>query len=350
MSCEKHPDKESVANCAVCGKSICEECLIKIAGKSYCKDCVNELVTESILKNHKKEKEETAEIPEEPKKESEELEELEPIETTNKPKFRSATNVSTILEEEGLIEETKPETPTTTEEISTGEYTETTETPKIDESSDEDLEAKYEKYLEDLYYDEPKKQETIETPQTITDEYTEEPKPTNTNIGITGEYTEEPQTITGEYNYPKEKEEDIIVPAHAQRQEDEGLSYEEIRSRILTETPEEKFRQDFEEQQRAYERELIEEPVAETAGYTAGSLYYDDIVNREPKEKKEKRKKDDGFTKGEIVLCIILIILIIIVMSYVIYLFTLSNDYPSYFDAVRVLFTNPAQLFENIVG
>ena len=49
MNCENHPDREAVANCAVCGKPICEECLIKIAGNTYCKDCINELVTESIV-------------------------------------------------------------------------------------------------------------------------------------------------------------------------------------------------------------------------------------------------------------------------------------------------------------
>ena len=349
MSCEKHPDKESVANCAVCGKSICEECLIEIAGNSYCKDCVNELVTESILKTNLNDKKETAEIKEEPV-------EKETEENLDKPKFRSATNVSNILEEEGLIEE-ETETPNNIAEgISTGEYNEepqTQETVEIDETPDEDLEAKYEKYLEDLYYDEPEKQETIETPkQTLTGEYIEEPQTQeyqtpNNDIEITGEYIEEPQTLHQE----KEDEEDIIIPAHAQKQDDDGLSYEEIRSRILTEDPaEKKFKQDFEEQQRAYERELKSNYLPQDSEYGDESLYYADIINRDAIEEEEEAKKGDGFTKGEIILSIILIILIIIVMSYVIYLFTLSNDYPSYFDAARVLFTNPAQLFENIIG
>ncbi len=33
MSCEKHPNRDSVANCQFCGKELCEDCTITIAGK-----------------------------------------------------------------------------------------------------------------------------------------------------------------------------------------------------------------------------------------------------------------------------------------------------------------------------
>lgn len=345
MNCEKHPDRESTENCAICGKSICEECLIEIAGNSYCKDCVNELVTESILKSNveNKAQEEPEPVEEEP--------------TLEKPKFRSASNVSDILEEEGIVEEEPAvEEPIAVEHtsdfggISTGEYIEdntvTEEPPQFVDEPDEDLEAKYEKYLEDLYHDEPKN----DTPEvTITGEYVEETPTENqtpdTNIGI-----------TGEYSYPQDEEEeeedDIIIPAHAQKKDDDaGLSYEEIRAKILTEQDADSFTNDFEQQEKEYEREIRNQYTPQNNESGDESLYYADIINQraiEP-EKEEPKNNGDGFTKGEIALSIILIILIIIVMTYVIYLFTLSNDYPSYFDAVRVLFTNPAQLFENIL-
>ncbi len=349
MNCEKHPDRESTANCAVCGKSICDDCLIEIAGNSYCKDCVNELVTESILKTTVENKTTDQETTE-PEHITETVEE-EP--TLEKPTFRSASNVSDILEEEGIVEEETVE-PIVVEHtsdfggISTGEYIEDTTTVteepvQVANEPDEDLEAKYEKYLEDLYHDEPKN----DTPEvTITGEYVEE-TPTeyqtpDTSIGITGEYT---------YPQEEEEEDDIIIPAHAQKKdEDEGLSYEEIRAKILTEQDADNYIDDFEQQQREYENEIRSQYTPQNNDFGDESLYYDDIINqREIEVEEEPKNTGDGFTKGEIALSIILIILIIIVMTYVIYLFTLSNDYPSYFDAVRVLFTNPAQLFENII-
>ena len=380
MSCENHPDKESIATCTICRKDICQDCLIEIAGKPYCKDCVNELVTESILEKTQPQKTEentpepTKEKEEKPveelKKEEEPVEELkkeeEPVEELkkeeepeklSKPKFRSASNVKNILEEEGIINEEN-----NAEEVNQEIEIEETITEKYDEENntnndpDEDLEAKYEKYLEDLYYDEPENQEqkTI-----INKEKTQQP---TENMGITGEYAKQTQQptenmgITGEYNYIEdiEKEEDIIVPAHAQKQGDEGLSYEEIRDKITEESPRNDFNSRFREQQKEYEREMRKQHFSENNNQKIenNSLYYEDLINnpRIDENKKDKKKNNDGFTKGEIALSIILIILILIVMSYVIYLFTLSNDYPSYFDAIRVLFTNPAQLFGNIIG
>lgn len=37
MECYYHPNKEGVNTCAICGKSVCEEC-VEIAGKMYCKE------------------------------------------------------------------------------------------------------------------------------------------------------------------------------------------------------------------------------------------------------------------------------------------------------------------------
>ena len=66
--------------------------------------------------------------------------------------------------------------------------------------------------------------------------------------------------------------------------------------------------------------------------------------------KSSRREEDEKFSVGEIILTIILIVLILIVIAYVIYLFTLSGDYPTFIDAVTVLFTDPSQLISNIFG
>lgn len=44
MECYYHPNRESTDNCAICGKSICKECGLEIAGKVYCKECLEKIV------------------------------------------------------------------------------------------------------------------------------------------------------------------------------------------------------------------------------------------------------------------------------------------------------------------
>ena len=48
MECYYHPERESTDVCAICGKSICKECGLEIAGKIYCKDCLEKIVGLSL--------------------------------------------------------------------------------------------------------------------------------------------------------------------------------------------------------------------------------------------------------------------------------------------------------------
>ncbi len=40
MKCVNHLEKDAVAICNYCGKSICSECFVEIKGEAYCKDCL----------------------------------------------------------------------------------------------------------------------------------------------------------------------------------------------------------------------------------------------------------------------------------------------------------------------
>ena len=40
MKCVNHLDKEAVAVCNHCGKSICSDCQVELKRESYCKDCL----------------------------------------------------------------------------------------------------------------------------------------------------------------------------------------------------------------------------------------------------------------------------------------------------------------------
>lgn len=58
MECYYHPNKEGVNTCAICGKSVCDECSLEIAGKMYCKECLEKIVGIG-LNNKTDEKKET---------------------------------------------------------------------------------------------------------------------------------------------------------------------------------------------------------------------------------------------------------------------------------------------------
>ena len=72
MECYYHPSVESTDVCAICGKSICKECGLEIAGKVYCKDCLEKIVGLSV-KNTPQEKP----VQEAPKPERQDPEEVQ---------------------------------------------------------------------------------------------------------------------------------------------------------------------------------------------------------------------------------------------------------------------------------
>ena len=72
MECYYHPSVEGTDVCAICGKSICKECGLEIAGKVYCKDCLEKIVGLSV-KNTPQEKP----VQEAPKPERQEPEEVQ---------------------------------------------------------------------------------------------------------------------------------------------------------------------------------------------------------------------------------------------------------------------------------
>ncbi|BAZ99137.1 B-box zinc finger protein [Methanothermobacter sp. EMTCatA1] len=53
MNCDKHPEREGVASCIICGRILCEECRLKLAGKNYCQSCADKLFQERSLETVK---------------------------------------------------------------------------------------------------------------------------------------------------------------------------------------------------------------------------------------------------------------------------------------------------------
>ena len=400
MECDNHPDKEAIATCSVCGKAVCQDCSMEIAGNIYCKDCVNEIVTKSILENAVKgpkndakqslAEETVEEKPVEtiaPVQTEEVIEPITPIQAEEKvvePIEKAPENFETDfeyeteyvetyeengaedsyyenpepipepepeyieqkrkLEEEALKSET-PIKPVHTGDIDEDYYQE----PMEKATPSNELEAKYERYLEDLYYDEEAPQEEI--PQRRErrerrprnprreeyDDYYEAPRRPRRPRNYVEEDMGEPR---GEYYInPRDEEyldDDLIVPSHS-RPRREAESYEELKRRI----------------ERNYEREQEQKKRGRFRRSKKSKKEYDD----ELESIQEMHRFDDDFggedgrlSITEIILAIILILLIILLILYVIYLFRLSGEYGTFFDALLGLVQNPNAFIANVLN
>ncbi len=206
------------------------------------------------------------------------------------------------------------------------------------------LEDKYEKYLDDLYFDDEeesqiplseqlaqdeeeygsltqrtyKPREPKEETRTQEDIYYEqqmmknEPYSTYDSFETADVNYSQPnqQNITGQY------QEETITRAPAPQQQDEGTLEDEIRRKI------------------AAEREAEIKPSRKSIHNTTPS--------------KPKREKEPlGIV--DIILTIILIIVILIVIFYILYLFLLSSYYPTFTDAIYGL-TDPQSLINHLMG
>ena len=63
-----------------------------------------------------------------------------------------------------------------------------------------------------------------------------------------------------------------------------------------------------------------------------------------------EEEESESLSITEIILAVILILLILMLILYVIYLFRLSGDYVSFFEALSGLVTNPGEFITNVMN
>ncbi|WP_405303588.1 hypothetical protein [Methanobrevibacter sp.] len=318
MACHYHPERESTDNCAICGKPICKECGLEIAGKIYCKDCLQKIVGLGI--------EETAEsAPVQDSVITEAKEQTQPEENIYKPQeevvyvqeepveqeyhkinedspYNIKSNIkSENLESSYLYEETIPAPQEPEEQLNANMaseedfiYPDHSYQPEPT-SARLDLEDKYEKYLDDLYFDEIPLEEQLAKDEEKFGSLTKKPQ--------------KPKKIPEQPEQPE-------PPAKPKRSE----TPEEMEARIRA--------------------ELLKEMGGETKAKDSTEK---SIHNLNYQEEKEPMGIVD------ILLTIILIIIIIIVIYYLIYLFILHNSYPTFMDALYGL-TNPQNVINNLLS
>ena len=391
MECHNHPDREAVANCAFCGKAVCPECSMEIGGNIYCKDCINEIITKSFGEKEAKEDIAPKEtMTKEPAEVFEPIEPITPIQAeereveaeTLKPEtdYEYETEYVETYEEDGAedsyyenpdpIPEPVPEyreqerklkpqaksTQPPIEPIHTGDIDEDYYyEPRPSEAPSNELEAKYERYLEDLYYDE---EEEVVPPELL-DEVEEVPPRSRAPKGKRrrkkqakkerAAYDEAPRQRPR--NYPREDdgeyyinprdeyEEDFIVPSHNRRRapQRDAESYEELKRRI---------ERNYELEQQSKKRGRFRRSKKSKYDYDD----YDELENIQEMHRYPVEEESEKLSIVEILLAIILIILIILLVLYVIYLFRLSGDYSGFIEALMGLVQNPGEFITNVMN
>ena len=328
MACHYHPERESTDVCAICGKPICKECGLEIAGKIYCKDCLQKIVGIGLENNTEPAEQPPVEEPvvEQPPVEniydtqeevvyaSEEpiTQEYQKISEDSPYNIKDNINYSGGLESSYLYENEKPqavqneaqyvaEEPVKAPQEEEFIYPDHSFEPEPT-SARVDLEDKYEKYLDDLYFDE---NEVPLEEQLAKDE-------------------EQFGSLTRKPYKPSE------TPAQDQKlAESRPETPEEMEERIRAEIMKE---------------QSIEPEIGKTVqkdkeikkdGESIHNLNYQD--EKEP------------MNVVDIILTIVLVVVILIVIYYLIYLFLLHSSYPTFMDAVFGL-TNPQNVINNILS
>ena len=329
MECYYHPDRDSTDTCAICGKSICKECGLEIAGKIYCKECLEKIVGLSLDNSEPQPEAESKEIyaaeppvqeniyqpqeeyeipyaQEESPQEHKVISDDSPYNIKDTIEYSGGMESSYLDEGESIYQEQPQITP---DEYELRPEPEIQQPPAVEEqefiypdheyeppttSARQELEDKYEKYLDDLYFEE---NEIPLGEQLAKDEEKY------------GSLTKKEYAPRPVQEAPKAK----VPKKPASRPE----TPEEMEARIRAEI--------------AREQGLIDDK-----GETG-------IHNLNYKEEKEKMGVVD------ILLTIILIIVILVVIYYIIYLFMLQSNYPTFMDAVFAL-KNPQNIINAILS
>lgn len=333
MECYYHPDREGTDTCAICGKSICKECGLEIAGKIYCKECLEKIVGLGIANNESQPAQ--SEVVQEPvRTEPARLtkqpegsvyqtqavaEEVPPAPEVNEIKQiqdDSPYNIKDNIEYSGGIESSyEPEpvqpqveqTPISQEpqitqnervyrqeEIPQQAPNESAEFIYPDHSYDPEptsarmeLEDRYEKYLDNLYFDD------------------------NVPLGEQLAKDEEQYGSLTRKEYP-DREETLL---NSKKQHRKNETPEEMEARIRAEILAEK----------------------------KGGRKDKNIHNLNYQEDKEPMGVID------ILLTILLVLVILVVIYYLVYVFILHAAYPTFMDAIYAL-SNPQNVINNILS
>ena len=338
MECYYHPSVESTDVCAICGKSICKECGLEIAGKIYCKDCLEKIVGLSLDNSPQKE------VPQEPER----FEKEQPVEMSNltqKPEEvqfsgvadDSPYNIKENINYEGGLESKYEENYQPSDSLY--EAIENNQVPK------EPVGNIRQEYVEQ----DPMDKVLRQPENRVRNEYDyiqRQPQAPPAEDYIYPDHSYQPEEVPSravEDKYERYLDDlyfdEREVPLNEQLARDEAkygsLTKDDYQPRTM-EQP-----NDDEELERRIRAELMrkEQGQGQRQGIRARR---ESIHNIQYEEEKEP------YGTVDILLTIILVLVILIVLFYLVYIFKLSATYPTFIDAVFGL-KNPGALLNALL-
>lgn len=343
MECYYHPERESTDKCAICGKSICKECGLEIAGKTYCKECLEKIVGLG-LDNKTPAKEET--VAEKPVK-------SEPVRLEKQPAESIYDPQADIQYEEPLYAEKVPENTYVAENKAIRDDSPYNIKDNINYSGGlessylDDIEPKQEpNYTQDLrkqpqvtqnefdYPPEVKTQRRAEPQEYIYPDHSYEPQPTSARMELEDKYEKYLDDL-----YFDENE----VPLTEQLAKDEE-QFGSLTRKPYQPKPEPPALKDIPQQREIPKNETPEQMEARIRAELAREM-----KGEKPIHNLNYQQEKEPLGIIDIILTIILIIVILIVIYYLIYLFVLNASYPTFMDAVYAL-SNPQNVINNILS
>ena len=326
MVCHYHPDRQSTDVCAICGKEICKECGLEIAGKVYCKDCLQKIVGLEL-----ESKSQSAE-PQEPVRAQPARLEKQVDQNIYDPQEEISYAPEPQAEATRGISEDSPYNIKDSIEYSGGlesSYLSEREAPSLERQAPAQDEIEYQ----------PQEQAPIgNDPEYIYPDHSYQPEPTSARLELEDKYEkylddlyfDEPEVPLGE-QLAKDEEQYGSLTRKEYKPSEKPAETQKRAKPDKPETPEE-----MEARIRA---EILEEqgikPKKSKKSKSIHNLNYQD------------EKEPMGVV--DIILTVILVIVILVVIYYLIYLFALHSSYPTFMDAVYGL-TNPQNVINNLLS
>ena len=326
MECYYHHDRDGTDTCAICGKSICKECLEKIVGlgiENKPAEPVQEPVRTEPARLNKQPVDENIY---QPQVESVEVppvqEEIQPVSEIKQIRDDSPYNIKSNIEYDGGLEtsyldENEPIQPQRIEQAPISQE------PQIAQN-------------EPNYVTEQISQKAPETQEYIYPDHSYEPQPTSARMELEDKYEkylddlyfDEEEVPLGEQLAKDVAQYGSLTRKEYPTREEPSLKQSSAKRR-KPETPEE------------MEARIRAEILAEKEG--GKKIKDQNIHNLNYQEEKEPMGAVD------IILTIILIIVILVVIYYLIYVFVLHAAYPTFMDAVYAL-SNPQNVINNVLN
>lgn len=339
MECYYHPNREGTDTCAICGKTICKECGLEIAGKVYCKDCLEKIIginMENKPQNEVPEPEPVRVEKQAPVENQIRMEELtkqpEEVHFSNqKIADDSPYNIKDNIQYEGGIESTYDAN--NQPKVSLHDAIENNQVPQ------QPVQDVREEYVQQ----DPIMEEVVREPvQQARNEYDyQRPQAPPSQDYIYPDHSYQPEETTARQAV-EDKYEKYLDDLYFDEEEvplNEQLARDEAQYGSLTRN-EYKPRNTY-EQKTAEDDDLdrrIREELARREHDKKHSIRNrgESIHNIKYEEEKEP------YSAVDILLTIVLVLVIIIVVFYILYTFKLSATYPTFMDAIFGL-KNPGQ-------